>query len=200
MPSGQSLSANPQFAQAIVYYNQGLSSLPPLKNDAGRFQKVGLQPGEAVDVVMTFTALDFGQPADVQVLDGGSVGAPTIPKLQPSIPPTPTPFPIAASGPPIETSIPCGDNVPCISPTPIVPVVVTEVQNLANTATTQLQELTDSGRTIPVSLTGQLAFSFRPGDGPGLHRVSIIVNGNQYILQFWQQDPNHPNSNLVKAY
>lgn len=57
---------------------------------------------------------------------------------------------------------------------------------------------------MAVSLTGQLAFSFQPGDGPGLHRVSVIVNRNQYILQFWQQDTDttkwNNNLSMVTAY
>lgn len=132
---------------------------------------------------MTLTALDFAQPADVEVLDGGAVAAAVVVPQVPKLPPTPTPYPT----PPVETIIPCGDNVPCISPTPV---------------TTQIRNLVDAGATTLVSETGQLAFSFQPGDGPGLHRVSVLVGGNQYILRFWQQDLARPNNNsyMVKAY
>lgn len=79
IPTVPPLVTNPQFAKAAIYYGQGLTA--QLANGAGRFQKVALKPGENIDVVLTFTALDFGQPADVQVLDGGSIGAPTISSL-----------------------------------------------------------------------------------------------------------------------
>jgi hypothetical protein len=48
---------------------------------------------------------------------------------------------------------------------------------------------------MTVPQTGELAFGFKPGADAGLHRVSVIVNGNQYYLQFWRQDPSAPNNN-----
>jgi hypothetical protein len=63
-------------------------------------------------------------------------------------------------------------------------------------------DLIDAGRTIPVSATGQLVFSFRPGRDIGLHRVSVVVGGNQYFFQFWRQNPSAPNNNpgMLRAY
>lgn len=60
----------------------------------------------------------------------------------------------------------------------------------------------DTGQTLPVSPAGQLAFGFRIGADVGLHRVSIIVGGNQYFFQFWRQDPSALNNNpgMLRAY
>ena len=65
-----------------------------------------------------------------------------------------------------------------------------------------LDGLIDAGQTIPVSATGELAFRFRPGRDVGLHRVSVIVGGNQYFLQFWRQDMSAPSNNprMLRAY
>ncbi len=94
-------SANPQFARVVV--NESLL----LKNVQGRFQKVALQPGQTVNVVMTLTKADAGQLADVEVLDGGAIGV-TVPKVIPK----PTPSPTIQSLPVSLLTIP-------VSPTPL---------------------------------------------------------------------------------
>lgn len=60
----------------------------------------------------------------------------------------------------------------------------------------------DIGKIATVSVTGQLLFSFRPGNDIGLHRVSVIVGGNQYFFQFWRQNPSALNNNpsMLRAY
>jgi hypothetical protein len=93
-PTGPLLltKADPQQARALVYYGQ--SGTLTLANDRGRFQKVALQPGQVVTVVLTLSPADYGKPAEVQVLDGGamttSLSKPTVPK---DIAPTPTAYP-----------------------------------------------------------------------------------------------------------
>lgn len=157
-----------------------------LKNYQGQFQPVALQPGETVTVIMTLTAPDFGQPADVQVLDGGAINAlPSIPRVGDLIPQPPTP--------PLNLST--GASVIAVA-MPTVPPYITPSPMPTPPPAPDPTSLVDTGQTVPVSVTGQLVFSFRPGDGPGMHRVSIVVGPNQYILQFWQQDLAKPNNNL----
>lgn len=158
-----------------------------------------------------FTAVDAGQPAEVEVLDGGAIkGLPIadtskLPSLIPN-PATPTPYPLPSQ--PIQSSLSAPDlsatnAQPVPLPTlPVAPSAPDPAQLIGAIPAIDPTSIVDTGQTLPVSPAGQLLFSFRPGDGPGLHRVSVIVNGNQYILQFWQQDPSHPNNNpnLVRAY
>lgn len=199
------LSANPQFARAVV---QNASNIVfQLNNDGGKFQKVALQQGQVVNVIMTFTPPDFAQPAAIEVLDGGAIGG--LP-VDPSVPSSPVdrvvqdvskiiPAPMTPTPPPIKGTI--SQPVPLPSP-PVAPSLPDPNQFITPLPVPDPQSLVDTGATIPVSPTGQLLFSFRPGDGPGLHRVSVIVNGNQYIFQFWQQDPSrpNPNPNLIRVY
>lgn len=179
-------SANPQFASVTVQYGQ-TGSLQ-LKNSRGRFQPVALQPTESVIVIMTFTTADFGKPANIQVLDGGAISTLPVTVANPNdipslIPTPPPPTPIQST---VTATLPPPDPCNAIN------------CNLLRDP----NRLTDTGQTVPVSLVGQLLFGFRPGDGPGMHRVSVIVGGNQYVLQFWQQDPAAANNNpgLLRAY
>jgi hypothetical protein len=179
--------ADPQQARALVYYGQ--SGTLTLANDRGRFQKVALQPGEVVSVVRTLSPADYGKPAEVQVLYEGamttSMPEPTVPK---DIAPTPTPYPsptinaVPISSGPGSTATP----PPMVTPPPI-----------PDPAT-----LIDSGQLATVSTSGELVFAFKPGADIGLHRVSVLVGGNQYFLQFWRQDPSAPNNNprMLHAY
>ena len=142
--------ADPQVARAVVHYGQ--NGTLGLLNDRGRFQKVALQPGEVITVVLTLSAIDVGKPAAVEILDGGVMTSSLV-----------SPDPMALiSGPP----------------------------------------LIDTGRLMTVSQAGELLFGFQPGADAGRHRISIIVGGNQYFLQFWRQDSSAPNNNprMLRAY
>jgi hypothetical protein len=172
---------NPQLATAVIQYGQG-STLAP-RNDRGRFQKIALQPSEVVTVVMTLSLADVGKPANVQVVDGGAISA-DVPKPK-DILPSPTPTATIAIVP-IRAAITTPSPVPTISPSP----------------PPSLSSLLDTGQILSVSQAGQLAFRFVPGADVGLHRVSVIVGGNQYFFQFWRQDTNAPNNNprMLRAY
>jgi hypothetical protein len=63
-------------------------------------------------------------------------------------------------------------------------------------------DLIDTGALMTVSQAGELLFSFKPGNDIGLHRVSVVVGGNQYFFQFWRQDMNAQNTNprMLRAY
>ena len=135
--------ADPQLARAVVYYGQNGSI--PLLNDRGRFQKVALQPGEVVTVVLTLSAIDIGKSAAVELLDGGAM----------------------------STSLVSPDPMALISGPPLI----------------------DTGQLLTVSQGGELLFGFKPGADAGRHRISVIVGGNQYYLQFWRQDSSAPNNN-----
>jgi hypothetical protein len=78
--------ADPQLARAVVYYGQNGSI--PLLNDRGRFQKVALLADEVITLLVTLSPLDYGKPAAVELLDGGSMStAVTIPSPRPIPPP-----------------------------------------------------------------------------------------------------------------
>jgi len=173
------LKADPQLARALVRYGQ--NGVLSLASDRGRFQKVALQPNEVVTVVLNLSPKDYGQPADVQVLDGGAMTT-SVPK--PVLPATPTPFPTA--GPPLAPPNSTTNATPTIPPTP----------------TLDPSTLTETGKLMAVSLAGELVFAFKPGADVGLHRVLVVVGGNQYFLQFWRQDPSAPNNNsrMLRAY
>ena len=142
--------ADAQVARAVVHYGQ--NGTLSLLNDRGRFQKVALQPGEVITVVLTLSAIDVGKPAAVELLDGGAM-------TNSLVSPDPTAL---IGGPP----------------------------------------LVDTGQLLTVSQAGELLFGFQPGTDAGLHRISVIVGGNQYFLQFWRQDQSAPNNNprMLRAY
>lgn len=179
------LKADPQLARALVRYGQNATL--SLANDRGRFQKVALQPDQVVTVVLTLSVRDYGKPADLQVLDGGAIST-DLPKPKDILPSTPTPFP---TGSPI---LPPPSGPTNSSPTP--PPIVTPTPLPSTT------DLTDTGALMTVSEAGELLFRFKPGNDVGLHRVSVIVGGNQYFFQFWRQDMNAQNNNqrMLRAY
>lgn len=171
--------ADPQLARAVVYYGQ--NGTLPLLNDRGRFQKVALQPDEIVTILLTLSPLDYGKPAAIELLDGGAMSTSvTVPKPK-GIIPTPTPNPS-----PTINAVPLSSNP---GATPTVPPV--------NPST-----LIDTGALMTVSQAGEVIFGFKPGADAGRHRISIIVGGNQYYLQFWRQDSSAPNNNprMLRAY
>lgn len=174
--------ADPQVARAVVRYGQ--NGTLALLNDRGRFQKVALQPGEVITVVLTFSAIDFGKLAAVQVLDGGAMTTSvSIPKPNDILPPiSPYPTPTIAAVPVSGTT----NATPTIPPAPSV----------------SPSTLVDTGALTTVSQAGEVIFAFKPGADAGRHRVSVIVGGNQYFLQFWRQDSSAPNNNprMLRAY
>jgi hypothetical protein len=175
------LKADPQLARAVVRYGQ--NGVLALNNDRGRFQKVALLPNEVVTITLTLSVADYGKPADVQVLDGGAMTA-SAPKPKDVIPSTPTPFPSATiNAPPVNGAI---------SPVPTVPPI-----ELADPPA-----LLDGGQIMTVSQAGELVFAFRPGADVGMHRISVLVGGNQYFFRFWRQDTAAFNNNatMLKAY
>jgi len=165
----------------VIRYGQGGTLVP--KNNEGRFQKVALQPNQVVTVVMGLGLTEFGKPADVQILDGGAISsdAPV-----PDLPATPNPYPT----PPINGPPTAPDPTP--QPSPAAPADPNDI----------LPYLINSGQTMIVTPTGQLIFHFKPGADIGLHRVSVVVGGVQYFLQFWRQNPSAPNNNpgMLRAY
>jgi hypothetical protein len=172
------LTADPQLARAVVRY--GENATLSLANDRGRFQKVALQPDEVVTVLVTLSPADYGKPAAVELLDGGAMTT-SVPKPN-DILPTPYPTPTLAAIP--INSAP--NATPTIPPAPSV----------------SPSTLVDTGALMTVSQVGELAFAFKPGADAGRHRISIIVGGNQYFLQFWRQDSSAPNNNprMLRAY
>jgi hypothetical protein len=162
----------------------GQNAVLSLANDRGRFQKVALQLGEVVTVVLTLTPKDYGKPADVQVLDGGAIASDP-PKPKDVLPPTPTPYPSPTVNGPTGPE-PTPQPSPMTTP-PAIPVA---------------DDLIDTGQILTVSQAGELIFHFKAGADVGIHRVSVIVGGNQYFLQFWRQDMNAPNNNprMLHAY
>jgi len=176
--------ADPQLAHAVIYYGQNGSL--PLPNDLGRFQKVALQPDEVITILLTLSPLDYGKPAAVELLDGGSMSTSvTVPKPKDILPTatiTPAPSPTVAI-------IPVESNTSA-SPTPPTPV-----STIPPIPSVDPNTLIDSGALMAVSQAGELIFAFKPGGDAGRHRISVIVGGNQYFLQFWRQDPSAPNTN-----
>jgi hypothetical protein len=174
--------ADPQVARAVVHYGQ--NGTLALLNDRGRFQKVALQPGEVITVVLTFSAIDFGKPAAEQVLDGGAMTTSvSVPKPNDILPPiSPYPTPTIAAVPVSGTT----------NATPTIPPA----------RSVSPSTLLDTGALTAVSQAGQVIFAFKPGADAGRHRVSVIVGGNQYFLQFWRQDSSAPNNNsrMLRAY
>jgi hypothetical protein len=166
----------------VVHYGQ--NGTLALLNERGRFQKVALQPGEVITVVLTFSAIDFGKPAAVQVLDGGAMTTSvSVPKPNDILPPiSPYPTPTIAAVPVSGTT----NATPIIPPAPSV----------------SPSTLVDTGALTTVSQAGEVIFAFKPGADAGRHRVSVIVGGNQYFLQFWRQDSSAPNNNsrMLRAY
>ena len=166
--------ADPQIARATVYYGQ--NGVLGLLNDRGRFQKVAVQAGEVVTILVTLSPIDYGKAATIQLLDGGAMTtAVTLPQVRNPLPPGP--------GPTINSATD--------ATTPPPP-----------TATPNPSTLVDTGALMTVTQAGELAFGFKPGADAGLHRISVIVGGNQYYLQFWRQDPSAPNNNprMLHAY
>jgi hypothetical protein len=179
------LKADPQLARAVIRYGQNATL--SLANDRGRFQKVALQPDEVVTVLLTLSPPDYGKPAAVELLDGGAMMTSTsVPKPKDILPPTPTPFP---------TGSPPNGPTSSGSPTPPMPVITPPPVPNAT-------DLIDTGALMTVSQAGELLFSFKAGNDIGLHRLSVVVGGNQYFLQFWRQDSNAPNNNprMLRAY
>jgi hypothetical protein len=179
------LRADPQLARAVVRYGQNATL--SLANDRGRFQKVALQPDEVVTVLLTLSPPDYGKPAAVELLDGGAMTTSvSVPKPKDILPPTPTPFP---------TGSPPNGPSSSGSPTPPMPVITPPPVPNAT-------DLIDTGALMTVSQAGELLFSFKPGNDIGLHRVSVVVDGNQYFFQFWRQDMNAQNTNprMLRAY
>lgn len=179
-PTSPLQNADPQLARAIVRYGQNASAA--LANDRGRFQKVALQPDQVITIVLTLSPADYGKPAEVQVLDGGAMTT-AVPKKKdvlPSITPFPTPT-IAA--------------VPINSATNAAPTIPPSTELSPSS-------LVESGALMTVSQAGEVVFAFKPGADIGLHRVSVIVGGNQYFLQFWRQDMNNQANNprMLRAY
>lgn len=181
--------ADPQSARAVVRYGQ--NSVLTLANDRGQFQKVALQPNEVITVVLTLTPKDYGKAADVQVLDGGAISTdlPELPELRDDILPTPRPTATPFIAPVSSNSTTSG------SPTPPLPVITPP-------PVPGPTDFTERGAVMTISEVGELIFRFKPGADVGLHRVSIMVGGNQYFFQFWRQDPNAPNTNprMLRAY
>jgi hypothetical protein len=174
--------ADPQVAQATVYYGQ--NGVLGLLNDRGRFQKVALLANQVVTLVVTLSPVDYGKPATIQLLDGGAMTtAVSAPKAKDIIPPTPTPYPS-----PTINALPISSG-PGPSPTPM-PAVTPPPTDLPDPST-----LLDTGALMTVSQAGELIFGFKPGADAGLHRISVIVGGNQYFLQFWRQNAGSPNNN-----
>ena len=182
-PNANALAkADPQIARAVVYYGQ--NGTIPLLNDRGRFQKVALLADEVIRILVTLSPLDYGKPAAIELLDGGSMStAVTVPKPADILPtatisPVPSPTINAAlnsdsSSTPGPTALP----VYTVPPTP------------------DPSTLLDTGALVTVPQTGEIVFAFKPGSDAGRHRISVIVGGNQYYLQFWRQDPSAPNNN-----
>jgi hypothetical protein len=172
-------------ARAVVRYGQNATL--SLANDRGRFQKVALQPDEVVTVLLTLSPPDYGKPAAVELLDGGAMTTSvSVPKPKDIVPPTPTPFP---------TGSPPNGPSSSSSPTPPMPVITPPPVPNAT-------DLIDTGALMTVSQAGELLFSLKPGNDIGLHRVSVVVGGNQYFFQFWRQDMNAQNNNprMLRAY
>jgi hypothetical protein len=46
-----------------------------------------------------------------------------------------------------------------------------------------------NGLVLP---TGRTLFTFSPGAMPGRYRVMVYLPGEQYLLEFYVVDPNHP--------
>jgi len=174
------VQADPQVARAVIYYGQnGALTLP---NDRGRFQKVALQPDEVITVLLTLSPLDYGKPAAIELLDGGSMStAVTVPKpkdILPSVSPAPSPT---------INSVPLSATVPVPVPLPVAPGPPPPAPDPST--------LLDTGALMTVTQSGELTFAFKPGADAGRHRISVIVGGNQYYLQFWRQDQSAPNNN-----
>lgn len=170
--------AAPQAATAVIRYGPGYTFNLTPRNDWGRFQKVALQPNQAVMVVLTLSPADLGKPADVQILDGGAIAA--------DLSTIPTPFP----APTFNGSSNGNETTP--TPSPGSPADPNDI----------LPYLINTGQIMTVSTTGQLIFHFTTGADIGLHRVSVVVGGNQYFFQFWRQDLSAPNNNpsMLHAY
>ena len=170
--------ADPQLARAVVYYGQNGSI--PLLNDRGRFQKVALLADEVITLLVTLSPLDYGKPAAIELLDGGSMStAVTVPELKSPLPiVNPSPKPPADSVS-VSATTPAPNPLPVFTPPPVP----------------DPSTLLDTGTLINVPQSGQLLFAFKPGSDAGRHRISVIVGGNQYFLQFWRQDPGAPNNN-----
>lgn len=154
--------ADPQLARGVIYYGQNGSI--PLLNDRGRFQKVALLAGEAITILVTLSPLDYGKPAAIELLDGGSMSTAVLPTMN---------------------SVPVSATTPAPTPLP-----VSTIPPVPDPST-----LLDTGALMTVPQSGQLLFAFKPGADAGRHRISVIVGGNQYFLQFWRQDPSAPNNN-----
>jgi hypothetical protein len=175
------VQADPQVARAVIYYGQnGALTLP---NDRGRFQKVALQPDEVITVLLTLSPLDYGKPAAIELLDGGSMSTSvSVPKPKDIVPP------ISPAPSPTINSVPLSDTAPAPTPSPL-PVAP------APPPAPDPSTLLDTGALMTVTQSGELTFAFKPGADAGRHRISVIVGGNQYYLQFWRQDQSAPNNN-----
>jgi hypothetical protein len=155
-----------------------------LNNDRGRFQKVALLPNEVITITLTLSVADYGKPAAIELLDGGSMStAITVPKpkdILPSVSPAPSPT---------INAVPLAATTPAPTPNPVPPAP-------------DPSTLIDTGALMTVTQTGELLFAFKPGADAGRHRISVIVGGNQYYLQFWRQDQSAPNNNprMLRAY
>jgi hypothetical protein len=180
------VQADPQVARAVIYYGQnGALTLP---NDRGRFQKVALQPDEVITVVLTLSPLDYGKPAAIELLDGGSMSTSvSVPKpkdILPSISPAPSP---TINSVPFSGTAPAPGPLPSPTPLPVAPGPPPPAPDPST--------LLDTGALMTVTQSGELTFAFKPGADAGRHRISVIVGGNQYYLQFWRQDQSAPNNN-----
>lgn len=170
--------ADPQLAHAVIYFGQNGSIT--LLNDLGRFQKVAVQADEVITILLTLSPLDYGKPAAIELLDGGSMStAVTVPTVRNPVPifnPSPTP--------PVD-SVSVSVTTPAPAPLPVSTAVPVP----------DASTLLDTGAIMTVPQSGQLLFAFKPGADAGRHRISVLVGGNQYFLQFWRQDLSAPNNN-----
>jgi hypothetical protein len=81
-----------------------------------------------------------------------------------------------------------------VRPHQVVPVTLQFPAAAAGTpvAVTALDGGRISGGNPVVLPTGRTLFTFSPGAMPGRYRVAVYIPGEQYLLEFYVVDPNHP--------
>jgi hypothetical protein len=55
--------------------------------------------------------------------------------------------------------------------------------------------ITPSAKKLSVNSDGSIRFDFEAGTGPGLYGISIQLGDNEYRVQFWVLNEQHPEKN-----
>jgi hypothetical protein len=132
-----------------------------------RFALVGLQPGQAVNVVVQYPTDQALQIVSLTTPDGGILLPPNFPG---TIGLVPNPGPIASPTP---------------APSPPVPITYT------------VSSIPISEMSLVISVDGSLSFTFVAGNEPGRYGIALRLPGNpqSLTLQFYALDPQDTQQN-----